>query len=152
MKYKLLSPKEFQQLRPTFAEFLAARGLTPGAWEQIIQRDNERAKQLLEDFSDRIWESRLQQLAYLEHQNPTSIRIYHCKEKQVIVNILEGSAGEVDFSQPDSLDAGQSFKVEQQEQFYPAQERNAFIFDLIKLGARPSSKQRFEQIAALAEQ
>lgn len=151
MKYKQLTPTEFQKLQPTFIEFLATKGLQPSDWERIIESSNAKAKALLESFSDQVWEARLDRIEYVEHRNPRTWRVYRCMEKQIVVNILQATEEEVDFTKPESLSQGQSFRLEQQEQFYEAEERNAFIFDLIKLGARPSSAERFEQLASLAK-
>jgi hypothetical protein len=100
MKYRKLTIEELVGLEKDFIKFLAANGIPGPDWEKIKAEDPEKADQLIELFSDIIFDKTLEQIEYLEFKSPKDIKTFHCQPDKIIMNgiMIEGEAP-IDFTQ-----------------------------------------------------
>ena len=92
MKYRRLTLEELQELETEFVRFLAAQSIAAEDWEKIKAQEAERAEQLLDYFSDVVFEKVIFNVEYLEQKHARDIRTYHCLPDKLVMNglLLEG--------------------------------------------------------------
>ena len=94
MQYRLLSKEQFEALHQEFATFLAVQEIDKKEWEIIKAHNPDRVDQLLENFSDMVWEDVLKKTRFLEHFSKDSINLFECGDTQLsrIVIRVEGES------------------------------------------------------------
>ena len=65
MKYKRLPKEELDSLESEFVEFLVVNGIIADDWETIKNQQKDVAEDLIDQFSDVIWEGVLRKARYL---------------------------------------------------------------------------------------
>jgi len=83
MKYRRLRQEELSELESEFVQFLAANTVTGGDWEKLKVEQPDRAENLIELFSDIIFDKTLEKVEYLEHKTPTELRCFHCPTEKI---------------------------------------------------------------------
>ena len=143
MKYRRLRFDELQGLEKDFINFLAANSVTSDDWEKLKNESPDKAEQMIEIFSDMIFEQTLKKVDYLEQKSAREIRTYHCgSEKINMIGILVEGETTLDFRQnldPQQMMAqlslsGASLKLFKGEKIYK-KDRNQELFDLMEIGA-----------------
>lgn len=99
MKYRRLTLEELEELETEFVRFLAANTVTSEDWVKIKTTTPERAEQLIEVFSDIVFEKVIQKIDYLEHRTVDDLKLFECKEDKInLIGIkIEGVTG-IDFT------------------------------------------------------
>lgn len=99
MKYRRLTLEELEELETEFVRFLAANTVTSEDWVKIKTTTPERAEQLIEVFSDIVFEKVIQKIDYLEHRTADDLKLFECKEDKInLIGIkIEGVTG-IDFT------------------------------------------------------
>ncbi len=85
-KYRFLTEKELDDLSEIFVNFLAANSITSDDWQKIKQNDSKRLEELLENFSDVVFEKSLSNIKYLEKREPQ--RLYAYKVNKDSIDLL----------------------------------------------------------------
>lgn len=100
MKYRRLADDELAELEKDFIHFLAANGIAGSDWVEMKANEPQKANELIDLFSDIIFDKTLDNIEYLEFKTPKDIKTFHCREDQIILNGLkiEGET-EIDFTQ-----------------------------------------------------
>ena len=88
MKYRRLTTDELEELETEFIQFLASNTVTGEDWEALKKDDAERAEELIDIFSDIVFEKVLQRIEYLEMNTPKDIRTFHCGPEIIRLNGL----------------------------------------------------------------
>ena len=78
MQYRRLTTDELQEMTTEFVHFLATNQVTAPEWEQLKRDGSPRVEELIEQFSELVFERILQKVEYLEHRAPKDLRTYHC--------------------------------------------------------------------------
>ncbi|NNJ56082.1 MAG: hypothetical protein HKP14_08115 [Bacteroidia bacterium] len=65
MKYKRLPKEELNNLEKEFIEFLVINGISAEDWIKIKDEEHETAEDLIDQFSDVVWEGVLRKTNYL---------------------------------------------------------------------------------------
>lgn len=65
MKYERLPKSELEKLEKEFVDFLVVNGITAHDWIQL-KEDSEKSNEIINQFSDVIWESVLRKSEYIE--------------------------------------------------------------------------------------
>lgn len=143
MKYRRLAVDELQELESEFVNFLAANTVTADDWEKLKTQKPDKAEQLLDIFSDIVFDKILETIRYLELKTPQDLRVFHCQEEklEVLGLLIEGNT-QFDFTQNLSPEqmlqqlqlSGASVKLYHAERTY-RQERKQELFDLLQQGA-----------------
>lgn len=144
MKYRKLTLDELEELESEFTTFLATHGIPAEDWEKMKQKSPERCEQLIEIFSDIVFDKILGKVEYLEHREKRIIRIFKFGEEKVIMNglQLEGESA-IDFRKDQNAEqllqlfrlSPSKLKIFTAEKKYK-KERSLEIFNLINSGAQ----------------
>lgn len=143
MKYRQLSIDELQELEQEFITFLSAQSITSDLWLEIKEKQAHRAQQLIEQFSDIVFEKVIANIEYLEQKSKREIRLFYCqKEKIEMLGLLIEGETQLDFTQPLNPQqmlqqmqlSGASLKMYQGEKAYNKQ-REIELFELMEQGA-----------------
>lgn len=145
MKYRRLHPEELENLREDFVQFLAANSITGEDWTKLKEAQPEQSNQLIEMFSDLVWEKVLGNIKYLETRSPNELRVIHFADEQVQMIVLKVESEKFDFTNPidiQSIADGtldlMSFDPEvlKGERDYRA-DKKMEVFVMMEEGARP---------------
>lgn len=94
MKYKRIPQSELDKLEGEFVKFLAANTITAEDWEKLKLESPERADELIDLFSDIVYENVLSKIEYLEFRDKSEIKLFHCNDDQIELMGLELQADE----------------------------------------------------------
>jgi hypothetical protein len=83
MKYKLLGIEELSALEPEFIHFLASAQITGPDWEKMKKNKPEQAHELIEVFSDMVYEKVVSKIKFLEYRDEKTLNIYHCMDDKI---------------------------------------------------------------------
>lgn len=85
MKYKRLTTEELKELEPEFINFLAAAQITGPDWDKMKKNELSKAEELIEVFSDMVYEKVLSKIKFLEYRDITTLNIFNCVEDKIIL-------------------------------------------------------------------
>ena len=90
MEYKRLEQAELDKLEKEFIDFLVINGITAEDWEELKLSDANRANEVINQFSDVVWESSLRTVQYLEKREKNSIYCFEClPEKIKLIRVID---------------------------------------------------------------
>ncbi len=85
MKYRRLSLAELEALTENFVQFLAMNGIAAEDWETIKTANRPRMDSLLDEFSDIVFQSTIDNTNYFLLVENQSVIAFHCAEKELQV-------------------------------------------------------------------
>lgn len=98
-KYRLLSLQELQELEKEFINFLILNGIDAHDWLRIKNEDIASAENMIEQFSDMVFERIMSKVDFLEFREEKEIKIFQClRDKMVLVAMIAPSSDEVNFT------------------------------------------------------
>ena len=101
MKYRRLSTEELHKLEAEFIRFLAANTITGDDWEKLKSQKADKAEEMLDLFSDIVFDKVLDDLKYLEFRSIADLKIFYCgQEKMVLMGLRVIGESDIDFRQP----------------------------------------------------
>jgi len=155
MKYKRLSSEELQALEPEFINFLASNSITAPDWLALKEEDMTRVDELIDLFSDMVFENILQKTTYVEYLSPRDLMIFHCKEDSLhMVGIQLSEECAIDLTDEDFFDVWQTtegirgIQVYSKEKKYTG-ERTIDVFQLIESGCVITDDKLFNTLLKL---
>ena len=95
MKYKRLSSEELKHLEKEFVNFLASAQITGADWEKMKVNELEKAEELLDVFSDLVFEKVMSKIKYLEYRDEKTLNIFSCEQERIFlvgIRVKENSA------------------------------------------------------------
>lgn len=105
MKYKLLSSDELKTLEKEFIDYLIINGITADLWENMKKDKPKEANQILELFSDVVFEGIMQKIRFLEFRSSHDLKIFQClKDKMVLVGLSLPKHLNLDIRDPEQLE------------------------------------------------
>ena len=138
MKYKRLSKEELEKLEKEFIDFLVVNGISAEDWVEIKTKSKDKAEDIVDQFSDVVWEASLRKSLYLQHVNNNSIYCFHCKHEVIRLIRLECKDKSINLKDADQLkiilDDPSLFTIQKADKAYSKQ-REQEMFDLIENGA-----------------
>lgn len=158
MKYRRFSTAELASLEPDFVRFLALNGIPAEEWKRLKAEESPQMDELIEQFSDAIFERTLQELEFLEFHTPKDIKTFHCqKEKIVLVGLMLDGALENEGLMVENTaiilqkikDGALATRVYTAEKAYQNGDREAELFRMIENGARISKDGHLYKTLAL---
>jgi hypothetical protein len=139
MKYKRLTTEELKELQPEFIHFLAAAQITGADWDTMKKNERSKAEELIEVFSDMVYEKVMSKIKFLEYREKKTLNIFHCKDDGIVLvglrvnehSLLDLTADDV-FSQwtESSMNSVNVVKTERPYQ----KERGVEVFELVQSG------------------
>jgi len=103
MKYSRLSLQDLQDLETEFVEFLVLNGIPAEDWEELKKQDLDKVEQVIDHFSDVIWESVLRKTEIVEHRRKEKLTICRVENGKLITLLIRSSDPELDFTKPADL-------------------------------------------------
>lgn len=141
MKFRRLTIEELKGLEQEFVQFLAANTITGADWKKLKTEELEKANNLIDVFSDLVFEKIIKNIQFLEFKTANDVKIFHCKEEEIILLGLQNKKGStIDLSDKAQLNkAINSSNIPLQ--VYGAQkkyspDRAQELFKMIENGAR----------------
>lgn len=153
MKYRQLTKEQLESLHSEFAQFLATHSIDVKEWNQIKKSSPIKIEELINIFSDIVWEDVLTKTKYVSHFSKTSANLFKCDENEIHriainvnwdINLLEQKGFEWLMQNPmdNSVDIFKGTKE------YTTK-RNAEIFDLIEKGSSIDEGKFFDYIYSI---
>ncbi|CAN5500552.1 DUF6495 family protein [soil metagenome] len=154
MKYKRLSIEELKELEKEFVSFLATAQITGGDWEKMKKEEAEKAEELIDVFSDLVYDKVMSKISYLEYRDQKSLNIFHFTENKIVLvgfRVKESSplnlTADNVFTQWNESNM-QSVNAIQTERSY-AKDRGEEVFELIQNGCFITDDVLFKTISKL---
>mgnify|MGYP001799372290 CR=1 FL=1 len=100
MKYRRLTLEELSHFEKEFINFLAINGISPEVWEEIKNENSDRINNLLDQFSDLVFEKVLQNIRFLEHRTPKDLKVFKCMPDRIkLIGIIVDRQSQLDLTQ-----------------------------------------------------
>ena len=89
MKYTRLSLKDLKDLEKEFVEFLVVNGIEAKQWEEMKENEMQKVEEIIDQFSDVVWESVLRKTKMVEHRSTSKLTICYIENEELLtLNIL----------------------------------------------------------------
>lgn len=161
MKYRRLRTDELEEMEKEFVTFLASNSVTSDDWEKLKGEQPAKADQLIELFSDIVFDKVLEKVEYLEYKAPKDMKtFYFGSEKATMLGVRVEGDSRIDFTRDDSPEqmsgqmmmSGAKLKMYRAEKEYQ-KDRKLEMFDLMENGALISRDgAMYKTLMELAEQ
>ncbi|MCX6296051.1 MAG: DUF6495 family protein [Bacteroidetes bacterium] len=154
MKYKRLAKEELVELENEFVNFLASAQITGSDWEKMKQNEVEKAEELIDVFSDMVYEKVMIKIKYLEYRDNRSLNIYCClEEKILLVGLRVKENYSLDLTADDLFDqlnesSNSAVDIIHSEKGY-IKDRGIEVFELIQSGCYITNEKLFETIKGI---
>jgi hypothetical protein len=155
MKYKRLTQEELQALEQDFINFLASAQITGPDWEKMKREESEKANELIDVFSDVVYDKVLGKISYLEYRDAKTLNIFYFgEEKMQLVGLRVKETSDLDLTRPDVLDRwntanNASVNVVRSEKKYE-KEKQSEVFELLQTGCLITDDRLFRLLSSLA--
>ncbi len=155
MKYRVLTLDELKELDEELKQFLIVNGIDGDTWVEMNEKDKEKAKKMIELFSDTVLQKVYEKIKFLEHRNKKSCLLFNVQDDKIKLISLSTENPEIDLSSPESIH--QALKEHASEiQFFKTEkplskEREVEIHELIQSGAYPSVKEFWDAMEKATE-
>lgn len=83
MKYTRLSKDELMELEKEFVDFLVVNGITAEDWVAIKENEPLNADEIINQFSDVVWESILRSTTHLNKVEETTAYYFKCDKAEI---------------------------------------------------------------------
>ena len=159
MKYRRLKKDELEELKTEFIRFLASHTITGQDWSRLKTEEPQKANELVDIFSDIVFENILKKIEYLEFKSPKDIKVFKCQADKIIMMgiVIEGKT-DIDFTkdtEPGSLKeqlhrSGAKVKLYRAEKKY-TKERELELFGMMEQGCLIAKEQLFKTLESLTK-
>ncbi len=150
MKYRRLSKEEFESLAEDFAIFLASNSIDKKEWDRLKNENRDRAEEVLNIFSDMVFEKALKSARYLRRVSDSEIQCYLFQEKQAHMisirslvgnrkSLLENDLGSFGKDEIEITQGTKKFTKSREEE----------MFAILQTGAELSDGKLYQQLLAL---
>jgi hypothetical protein len=157
LRFKRLSSAELQELEPEFIHFLASQSITADDWLHIKENNEERLNDLLDVFSDMVFERVFMKVKYVEHLSPKDLMIFHClPDKIQLVGIQISEESGIDLTEENFFDKWQEHATDHgvyiyfKERAYTENREDA-IFQLVESGCMVTNEKLFNTLLPLCQ-
>ena len=99
MKYRRLTIEELEELEKQFHYYLAAHSIPADDWQKLKSNDPDKAENIIDEFSDFIFESILSDVDFLEYRSQHQIQIVDVRNDPMIMKgIKVVGSSKIDFT------------------------------------------------------
>lgn len=161
MKYRRLTIEELEELEQEFVRFLAANTVTSEDWQALKTTKPERAEQLIDVFSDIVFEKIINKVTHLEHRSPQDLKLFACLDDQIkLIGVKVVGVKSVDFTKNQTSDemlqifktAPQgSIKMYSAEKAYKDNDRSKELFSMMQNGCLISKGELYETMTEMVK-
>ena len=103
MKYRLLNKEEMEIFDQDFKHFLIANGVSNEEWVELNQKNISKATQLVELFSDTIFQKVYKKIQFIEFRSAESCIVFNCLSDSIELISINRKSDQIDLSTPDSI-------------------------------------------------
>ena len=89
MKYSRLTKEQFESLHEEFTLFLAAQSIDKIQWDQIKSQNPSLTEELLDLFSDMVWDQSLDKIIYLENRSDHHLFLFKCEDSRIDLILIK---------------------------------------------------------------
>ncbi len=156
MKYTRLTKEQLESLHQEFSMFLAAQSIDKIQWDQIKASQPDVAEQILDVFSDVVWEGVLEKAQYLESHATQQLFLFHLASENMQVIIIKTEAS-INFTTQEGRQwlqehlEGEEVELLSGTRNYSAHKKQD-IFQLIQQGAFISKGELYQQLQPFVDQ
>lgn len=155
-KYRLLNNEELKGLEKEFIEYLVLNGIAADDWLKMKTNETENANQIIDLFSDVVFEKILRGIKHLEIYETKSVRSFKCDQEEIEMIIMEVEYNGADFNNPDFIAKAMTnppedlliYKTEKPYQ----KAREAEIFEMIEKGCLISNGKLHQTLGIALDQ
>jgi hypothetical protein len=149
-QYRRLSLSELENLNEEFIKFLLVQNLTLIDWEKIKKEDTTQTNQLIDTFSDLVFDKILTDTQFALKVNDKRVEAYQFYAEEMLLIALQAKPNSaIDFNKNTLSEINFSelevFKGKKKYQKH----RNEEVFELLQKGAAKSDGKYFKQLALL---
>lgn len=154
MKYKRLTIEELGALQSDFVNFLASAQITASDWEKMKKEENEKANELIDVFSDVVYDKVLSKISYLEYRDAKTLNIFYFSEDKIkLVGLRVKEGGKLDLTASDIFDQWSSnntasVNVVRSERNYE-KKKQLEIFELLQNGCLITDDKLFKLLNSI---
>lgn len=99
MKYRILTGTELKALEVEFAKFLVASDISSDEWVKTNKEDPIKAVEIVEHFSDSIFENSINRITNLEKIDAKEIRLFKTNKDNIeLIAIKTSPDNDIDFT------------------------------------------------------
>ncbi len=100
--YRLLTLQELKELEKEFIDFLVLNGIPAHDWQRIQKEDKTTVDEMIELFSDVVFESIMRKTQFLESRGTHHLHTFQCLSDHIVLVAMEAEPSEeTDFTNPD---------------------------------------------------
>jgi Family of unknown function (DUF6495) len=104
MKYRILNVLERKIFDEDFKGFLIVNGVSAEEWQEMNDKEVDKATELVELFSDIVLEKVYQKLKFIEFRSKDSCLVFECAPDQMnLISIVSKDKSNIDLSTPESI-------------------------------------------------
>lgn len=151
MKYRTLTDDELVHFEQDLKAFLIINGVDGTIWEQINRDEPEKARGLVDLFSDQVLQTVYERIQYLEHRSPKNLLVFHVSNEWIELIALNTKSEFVDFTTSESIHHALTNHLSELEIFTSKKalqiEREIEVHRLLEQGAILSSEEFWNLLA-----
>lgn len=151
MKYRFLTYQEFDLLKDDFYNYLYDFGFNDFEWKLFSDYAPTEAINLIEDYSDDIFDRLIKDVKYLEYRSDKELQVIECKEEKMVtigLNVpLNSKVNLTDLESIKSLEVSdcEGYKCFKEIKEY-SENRDQTVFRLIEKGYQVVNNKLFEHL------
>ena len=157
MKYRRLTLEELKPLENEFIDFLVVNGVIADDWEQLLANDVEKSNQIIDAFSEVVFEGIMRKTQFLEYRSIGELITFSFMADLIYmagIRLDAHGAFKIDFNDELSIKQLLAQPVGGVKVFMDAKKykenREKEIFDMVEQGCLISDGKLFKAIASAA--
>ena len=149
-KYRHLDQEELHALKSEFIDYLVVNGIVAEDWEKLKADDPAKASEVVDLFSDVVFEGVMRKVEFLEHRSKQEVRTFQCLADKMILMALKVPGEEVDFTDPEYFEQAMTNSPEGMEVYTAEkaynQPRELELFQMTEAGCRITDGKLFKSL------
>ncbi len=156
MKYTRLTKEQFEELHLDFARFLAAQSIDVNEWSSIKEKTPHLAEEILDVFSDVVWEGVLDKVDYIETWSNNHVYLFFFGTASADLIAIKGLNPEIDFNTAEGFKwLKENFEKDEVELYKASKpysaDKNHDKFECIKHGGVITKGEFFNNLKKLVD-
>lgn len=152
MKYKRLSTEELGHLEKEFVSFLAHAQITAQDWENMKLNENNKANELIDVFSDVVYDKVLKKINFLEYRDAKTLNIFKFNDTDIeLAGIRIKPPSEIDLTKTENFNVIKDFAgvniVYSQKKY--SKEKEIEIFEMLESGCLITDEKLFNLLQGI---
>ena len=144
MKFSRLSLSELKDLQKEFIEFLATNGIDSDYWVKLKAQDKEKAEDLIDIFSDIVWQKSIDKIEFLEHRTQQSIKLFNCKKDSIELIGIDGNVEDLNSGNINSARQNKLTIYTHKKEYSP--NRDIELYKMVKSGCSITDQHLYNKL------